>query len=236
DTLLWLAVAVTPIIFLASQLALPPQSSRVVAAANPATQVLRCALTNNSYIFLALAFFVCGFQIVFIATHLPAYLTSVGHSPQVAAWALSLIGIFNIAGSLICGWLGSRYSKRIILVWLYLVRSLVIALFILVPQSTVTVLLFGSTIGLLWLGTVPLTSSLVINFFGQRHMTMLCGVVFLMHQMGSFCGSWAGGLIYDASGSYDIMWWLCVALGVLAAALHLPIRERADQVFASRYA
>ena len=231
QALLWLVIATTPAMLMAPLLSVPKADAAVVGATEPVSWVMRCALGNGSYVLLSTAFFVCGFQVTFIATHLPAYLTSVGHSAQVASWSLSLIGLFNIVGSLACGWLGYRFSKRMTLVWLYFLRSVAIAIFVAVPQGPMAPLLFGAVIGLLWLGTVPLTSALVTDFFGQRHMSMLYGAVFLMHQLGSFCGVWAGGLLYDASGSYQAIWIVCIVLGLVAAALHLPIRERRDHNF-----
>ena len=233
STLLWLMIATLPAILMAPLLALPKTAAVTVVATGPALHIMRLAMANSSYILLTVAFFVCGFQVTFVATHLPTYLTSVGHSTQVAAWSLALIGMFNILGSLAFGWLGFKFSRRLSLVWLYFLRSVAIAIFIAAPQSSVGALLFGAVIGLLWLGTIPLTSALVADFFGQRHMAMLYGVVFLMHQAGAFCGAWAGGLIYDLSGSYQAIWIICIVLGLVASVLHLPIKEGRDLNFAA---
>ena len=176
--------------------------------------------------YLTVGFFVCGFQVVFIAVHFPAYLNDIGLSAGLGATALALIGFFNIIGTWLCGFLGDRYSKKYLLSGLYLVRSLVIALFLLAPKTEATVMVFASAIGLLWLGTVPLTSGLVAQIFGVRYMSTLFGVVFFGHQVGSFLGVWLGGVVYDATGSYDAIWVASILLGLAAAALHLPIAER----------
>ncbi|MBE8158899.1 MAG: MFS transporter, partial [Betaproteobacteria bacterium] len=197
---------------------------------------LRCALGSRAYLLLLLGFFVCGFQVVFIATHLPKYVSDNGISESAATWALSMVGLFNIFGTLACGWLGDRFLKKDVLAVFYLLRSAVIAVFVITPLTDFSVIAFGALIGLLWLGTVPLTSGLVSVFFGVRHISMLYGVVFLMHQIGSFFGAWLGGRLYDAFGNYDIMWGTAVALGVVAAFLHWPIAEREDERFARAYA
>ncbi len=207
----------------------------IIPAAGAARQsqlrILGAALGNRDYLLLTTGFFVCGLQVVFITTHLPQYLLEKGIGPQVAAWTLSLIGLFNVFGTLACGWLGSRFPMRIILAWLYLLRALLILVFLLVPSGPATSLLFGALIGLLWLGTIPLTSGLVIRFFGTASMSMLFGFVFFSHQLGSFCGAWLGGVIHLYSGDYTLMWWFVIVAGVLAALLHYPIRE-ADYVTA----
>jgi predicted MFS family arabinose efflux permease len=172
-------------------------------------------------------FFVCGFHVAFIAVHLPAYLTDRGLSPQLGAWALALIGLFNIFGSVTSGVLGGKRSKKYLLSFLYSARAATFLAFILVPLSISTVLAFSAVIGVLWLSTVPLTSGLVAQIFGPRYMGMLFGIVFFSHQVGSFIGVWLGGYLFDATGSYMMVWWLSVALGLLATALHLPIDERA---------
>lgn len=190
-------------------------------------QALREAGGHGSYWYLNAGFFVCGFHVTFIATHLPAYVRDLGLSPLLGAWALALIGLFNVIGSYSAGLLGGRYSKKYLLSSLYLVRSLAIALFVLLPPSPASVLVFSAVIGLLWLSTVPLTSGLVALMFGPRYMGTLFGIVFLSHQLGAFLGVWLGGYLFDSTGSYDLVWWLSVALGVLAGLLHWPIREQA---------
>ena len=197
---------------------------------------LRCALGVRGYVLLTVGFFVCGFQVVFIATHLPKYVADNGVSESAAAWALSMVGLFNIIGTLACGWLGDKFAKKDVLAVFYLARSAVIGLFLVVPLSSVSVVVFGALIGLLWLGTVPLTSGLISVFFGVRYLSMLYGVTFLMHQVGSFFGAWLGGRIYDLYGNYDIMWAIAVILGIVAALLHWPILERADERFARNFA
>jgi len=184
------------------------------------------ASRHGGYWYLTAGFFVCGFHVTFIATHLPAFISDRGGAPALGAAALALIGLGNIIGSLTCGVLGGRYPKKIVLAGLYLARSVVITLFILAPMSDLTILLFAGAIGMLWLGTVPLTSGLVAQIFGLRYMATLFGFVFFSHQLGSFLGAWLGGYVYDTTGSYDLVWWIAVALGVIAAILHLPIDDR----------
>ena len=189
-------------------------------------EALRAARTHSSYLLLTAGFFVCGFHVTFIGTHLPAYLTDAGLPPEAGATALALIGLFNIIGSFACGYLGDKVSKKWLLTGLYTVRGVFIAAFLLAPLTPLTAALFGAGMGLLWLGTVPLTSGLVVQIFGLRSVGTLFGIVFLSHQLGAFVGVWLGGALYDATGSYDVVWWTAVALAVLAALLHLPINER----------
>jgi predicted MFS family arabinose efflux permease len=188
-------------------------------------QALSEAMVHKGFWLLTVGFFVCGFQVVFVATHLPAFLADRGMPTWVGAWTLALVGLFNIIGSYSCGWLGGRYSKKNLLALLYTLRSLVFILFMVMPLSEYSVLLFGALLGLLWLGTVPLTSGLVAYIFGPAYMSMLYGIVFFSHQVGSFLGAWLGGYFYDVFGSYDAMWWICVALGFAASLLHFPIAE-----------
>ncbi|MBE8182783.1 MAG: MFS transporter [Candidatus Portiera sp.] len=188
--------------------------------------VLSEAFRNADYVLLTLGFFVCGLQVAFVATHLPGYLADHNISSTVASWALSLIGLFNIFGTLICGWLGTRYSKKNCLSILYVLRSAVIIVFISAPPTPISTLVFSACLGLVWLGTVPLTSGLVAHFFGPVYMSMLYGFVFLSHQMGSFMGAWMGGFLYDANANYLMMWYITVIMGLVAAVLHLPIKEK----------
>ncbi|WP_455374043.1 MFS transporter [Limibacillus halophilus] len=183
------------------------------------------ALEQRSYRLLTLGFFVCGFHVAFVATHLPGYILTCNLALGVGSTALGLIGFFNIIGGLLAGVLGGRYPKKYLLSSIYLARSIVIALFILGPKTDVTVWLFSSVFGLLWLSTVPLTSGLVGSIFGARYMATLFGIVMLGHQIGAALGSWLGGLSFDYLGGYEPVWWVSVALGLFAAALHLPIRE-----------
>ncbi|SUS04862.1 MFS transporter [uncultured Defluviicoccus sp.] len=188
---------------------------------------LREASRHPGFWYLNAGFFVCGFQVVFIAVHLPSYLADLGLTPDLAAMALALIGFFNIIGTWGCGLLGGHYSKKRLLFALYAVRALTIAVFLAVPKTETTVLAFAAAIGLLWLGTVPLTSGLVGQIFGVRYLSTLFGLVFFSHQVGSFLGVWLGGVVYTWTGSYDAIWLASIVLGVAAAILHLPIREQA---------
>lgn len=187
------------------------------------THAVSAAFANGSYLLLILGFFVCGFHVAFIASHLPAYLTDEGLSSTTAALALSLVGLFNIAGSFGAGWLGAKYPRRTLLSVLYLSRALLMAAFLAVPISATTALLFGAIMGVLWLSTVPLTSGLVAALFGPRYLSTLFGFVFLGHQLGAFLGVWLGGRIFDTTGGYRPVWAIAVALGVAAALIHLPI-------------
>ena len=189
-------------------------------------EALAEARAHSGYRYLTVGFFVCGFHVVFIGTHFPAYLTDLEFSREVGAQALILIGVFNVIGSYLAGIVGARYSKKYALTWIYLARSVAILLFITLPPSIYTVYGFSAAIGLLWLSTVPLTSGIVAQVFGPRYMATLFGIVFFSHQVGSFLGAWLGGVLYDSTGSYDVVWWASVALGLIAALLHWPIDER----------
>jgi predicted MFS family arabinose efflux permease len=196
-------------------------------------RTLALAFGHRSYRLLTAGFFVCGFHVAFITVHLPPYLTDHGVAPQLAAWSIAIIGLGNIVGSYAAGVLGGRHSKRGLLAMIYALRSVVIALFVLLPISPLTVVLFAVAIGLLWLSTVPPTSGLVAVMFGTRYMATLFGIVFFSHQVGSFLGIWLGGLVYEAYGSYDAVWWMSVALGLVAALIHLPIVELPAPRFAT---
>ena len=198
------------------------------------TQAIRQAFAHRSYVLLVVGFFVCGFHVAFITAHLPAYLDDIGMDPALGAWSLALIGLFNVIGSLASGVIAGRYSKPIFLALIYLARAVIIAAFILLPVTPVTVLVFSATMGLLWLSTVPPTSALVAIMFGPKYMATLMGIVFLNHQVGAFLGVWLGGRLYDTTGSYDVVWYLGIALGIAAAIVHWPIREaRADSPLAA---
>ena len=188
--------------------------------------LLRSAVRHRGYVLLILGFFVCGFHVAFIATHLPAYAIDMGLDRTTAGQALALIGLFNIFGSLLFGWLGDRYRKTYVLSVLYGVRALVIGGFVLVPLSPTSALLFGAMIGVLWLGTVPVTSGLVGQFFGVRYLGTLYGLVFLGHQLGAFLGAWWAGRVFEATGGYDAVWWTAVVLSIAAALIHLVIDDR----------
>lgn len=187
---------------------------------------IREARGHSGYWLLNAGFFVCGFHVAFVATHLPAYLADNGLAPSVSAWSLAMIGLFNILGSYGFGLLGGRFRQKWVLSAIYLARAAVIGVFLLVPLSPVSAVAFGGAIGFLWLGTVPLTSGLVARLFGVRWLSMLYGVVFASHQVGAFLGAWGGGWAYDFLGSYDAIWLASIALALFAAAIHLPIEDR----------
>ena len=191
-----------------------------------AGQAMREALGHRGYVLLTLGFFVCGFQVTFIGVHLPSYLLDKGLSAYVGVTALMLIGLFNVFGTYVAGWLGSRMSKKYILSAIYFGRSVVIAAFLLLRLSPWSVYAFAVALGILWLSTVPATNGIVAQVFGVRYMAMLSGFTFFSHQVGSFLGAWLGGLLFDRTGSYNIVWYLSIALGVVAGLLNLPIDER----------
>lgn len=183
------------------------------------------ALRYPSFLLLTAGYFVCGFQVVFIGVHMPSYLKDHGFSPQVATTSLALIGLFNVFGSYFAGALGQKFAKRKILATIYFGRSIAIALFLLAPLSQVSIFVFSAVIGLLWLSTVPPTNATVAQIFGVAHLSMLGGFVFFSHQIGSFMGVWLGGFLYDRTGSYDVVWYISIALGIFAALVNLPVRE-----------
>ena len=224
--LLMLSVIMASMVAVAMGLRTPAGSARPIEG--PILTIgatLQQAVSSRDYILLTVGFFVCGLQLVFITTHLPTYLHDAGLSPDISSWALALIGLFNIIGAFICGWLGGVVSKKKSLAMVYLLRGITIAAFILIPPTPVTALLFGACMGLLWLGTIPLTSGLIVVFFGPRYLSMLYGLVFLSHQIGSFVGAWLGGIWYDWFGNYEAMWWLNAAAGLFAFAVNWAIRE-----------
>ena len=188
-------------------------------------EALREALAHNGFRLLAFGFFVCGFQVVFIITHLPAFLVDRGLSLSVGTTTLALIGLANVAGAYLAGVWGARFRKPVLLAAIYAGRALVIAAFVLLPITEVSAYVFGIAIGILWMSTVPLTNGTVAAVFGVRNMAMLSGIVFFVHQLGAFLGGWLGGYLYDRAGSYDGVWAIAVALSLLAAAVNLPIRE-----------
>jgi MFS family permease len=228
--LVWLAsilVIVIPFTF-----ALRGRSAPSTGEADmPFMQALARAWGHGSYRLLVIGFFVCGFHLAFTSVHMPAYLVQCGLSPEAGSWSLALIGLFNIVGSLSSGWLGSRLPKQLLLASIYFTRAVAIALFVFLPVTEVSAFLFSAAIGVLWLSTVPLTAGLVTLFFGARYMGMLYGMAFLSHQVGSFIGVWLGGYAYDQTGSYAIVWYLSILLGLGSAAIHLPIREAAAHTF-----
>jgi len=190
-------------------------------------QALREALAYPSFRWLMAGYFVCGFQVVFIAIHMPSYLRDHGLEPQVASYALGLIGLFNVVGTYTAGALGQRMQKRYILSAIYLARAFTIGIFLWAPLSPTSVYAFASVMGVLWLSTVPPTNSIVAQIFGVAHLSMLSGFVFFSHQIGSFMGVWLGGYLYDTTGSYDVVWYIAIALGVFAALANMPVKESA---------
>jgi MFS family permease len=197
---------------------------------------LQEAFKTQGFLLLTVGFFVCGFHVSFIGLHLPAYISdkavamSFFGTPvsafELGGWAIGLVGLFNLAGSLIWGWLGNRHLKKDMLALLYALRALAFVMFLALPLSAASVLLFAAALGFLWLGTVPLTSGLVGYMFGPIHMSMLWGIVFFSHQLGSFLGGWGAGRLYDIQGNYDLMWWISIGVGVAAAIIHWAIREQ----------
>jgi len=228
QALVWLGLATLLIIPLAFGLREPgfaggatPQRDQSIVHA------LREAFGYRSFQLLMAGYFVCGFQVVFIGVHMPSYLKDHGLSPEVASIALALIGLFNVFGTYIAGSLGQRLAKRKILAFIYLSRAVAISVFLIVPLTPWSVYIFSSVMGLLWLSTVPPTNAVVAQIFGVAHLSMLGGFVFFSHQIGSFMGVWLGGYLYDKTGSYDVVWYIAIALGVFAALVNLPVRENA---------
>ena len=218
------------VIPLATALRTPPMDMHAKTEAGGSHQSLRHAMIeafgHRSYILLVLGFFTCGFQLLFITVHLPAYLVDRGLSVDTGAWALGTIGLFNIVGSVLSGWLGDRMPKRYLLSIIYTLRSIAVIAFVTLPVTTVSALVFGAAMGLLWLSTVPPTSGLVALMFGTRWMATLFGFAFFSHQVGGFLGVWLGGLLYTTTGSYNVVWWLSVVLGLISAVINLPIIEK----------
>lgn len=206
------------------------------ARAQSTRDALREAFQTRGFLLLTIGFFVCGFHVAFIGLHLPSYISdkSIGMSflgrpvsaIELGGWAIGLVGLFNIFGSLLWGWLGGRYLRKDMLALLYALRAAAFLLFLALPLSWMSVLVFAAALGFLWLGTVPLTSGLIGHFFGPTHVSMLWGIVFFSHQLGSFLGGWGAGRLYDLQGNYDLMWWISVGLGLFAALIHWRIRER----------
>ena len=197
--------------------AIKPQSVR---------QALTEAFGHRSYVLLVLGFFTCGFQLAFVTVHLPAYLLDRGLGAEIGAWTIAFIGLFNIVGSLASGWLSARMPKRYLLSIIYFGRALAIVILIVLPPSTTVTLIYGAITGLLWLSTVPPTSGLVALMFGTRWLTMLFGFAFFSHQVGGFLGVWLGGLVFETTGSYNLVWWLSVFFGIASAVINLPIVEK----------
>ena len=193
-------------------------------------QAIKIAFSDRSYTLLFFGFFVCGFHVQFIQTHLPAYITDEGLAPIIGAWSLALIGLFNIAGSFLSGWSGQVYSKPKLLSGIYAFRAAVISAFIFIPLSETSVLVFSAAMGILWLSTVPLTTGLIAQTQGLKFLSTLAGLVFFSHQVGGFLGAWLGGRLYDLTGNYEAMWIAAILLGLLATIIHLPIKEAAGKL------
>jgi predicted MFS family arabinose efflux permease len=231
DSLIAIGIFMLIIPLLAIPLRGNSSTSKIAAAEFEQTvrQALQEAFASRGYLLLTAGFFVCGFQVAFITAHFPAYISDLGIAAKWAVVAISLIGFFNIIGSLASGVIGQRYSKPIFLSLIYIARSIAFTSFLLIPQTPTTVVVFSIVIGILWLSTVAPTNALVAVMFGTRYLGMLGGIVFFSHQLGSFLGVWMGGVLYESTGSYDIVWWLGVALGIFAAVVHWPIREEPVQ-------
>jgi len=225
NALLICAVTVMLIVPLSAAL-VEDKKGAVNASRQSIPEALREAFGHSGFLLLCSGYFVCGFQIMFISVHFPAYLIDQRMTPETGMTALALIGLFNIFGTYLWGWLGNRYTKKYVLSALYFTRAVVVAIFMLAPLTPLTVYLFAATIGFLWLGTVPVTSGLIADVFGVKYLATLTGIAFLFHQVGSFVGVWFGGYLFDATGSYQLMWILTIALGVMAGVINLPINDR----------
>ncbi len=233
DALGWqnalVAFGVVILIVLPASIALaspPSPTDATPAASQSMRQALSEAFGHRSYVLLMLGFFTCGFQLAFITVHLPAYLADRGLSSDIGGWTLAAIGLFNIVGALGAGWLSGRMPKRYLLSLLYFGRAAAIFAFIMFPISAFTCIVFGATMGLMWLSTVPPTNGIIVVMFGTRWLAMLSGVTFFSHQVGGFLGVWLGGIVFDRTGSYDLVWWLAILFGVLSALINLPIVEK----------
>jgi len=227
QTLLIFSAVVLVIVPLSLVLAAPKAAAPTGAVKQQSvTQALAEAFGHRSYVLLVLGFFTCGFQLFFITVHLPPYLVDRGLSVDIGAWTIGAIGLFNIVGSIAAGWLSTLMPKRYILAVIYFARALAILAFIMVPPSATSSIVFGAVMGLLWLSTIPPTSGLVALMFGTRWLAMLFGFAFFSHQVGGFLGVWLGGVLFERFGSYDIVWWLSIFLGVASAVINLPIVEK----------
>ena len=230
DALLILGGAALVMIPLAFGLREPPQEPHTSSQGNQnqsITHALQEAFSHTSFLLLMAGYFVCGFQVVFIAVHMPSYLKDMGQLPTVASYALAIIGLFNVFGTYGAGILGQKFQKKNLLAGIYFTRSVTITLFLMAPLSPASVYVFAAVMGVLWLSTVPLTNAALANIFGVKHLSMLGGFVFCSHQFGSFMGVWLGGYLYDKMGNYDAVWLIAIALGVAAALINLPVKETA---------
>lgn len=226
SALVYLGLFVLGMIPLAFLLPHQRDGGTVQAVEQSLRDALHEAFAHRGFVLLTIGFFVCGFHVAFITVHFPAYIRDLGLDPAIGAWSLSLIGLFNIVGSILAGVIGQRYSKRMSLSSIYFLRALLIFILLLSPKTPFVIMGFASLMGILWLSTVPLTTGIIAQVFGVRYMATLFGIVFLSHQIGSFLGVWLGGLLYDTTGSYDGMWWAGVVLGIAAGVIHLPIDEK----------
>jgi MFS family permease len=226
QTLVIFGVTLLMVLPLSMALVTPPAETAKGAGSQSLVQALREAFAHRSYMLLVLGFFTCGFQLAFITIHMPSYLVDRGLSAQVGGWTLAMIGGFNIIGSITSGWLGDRMPKRYLLSFIYFVRAAAILAFISFPVTTVSCLIFGATMGLMWLSTVPPTNGIIALMFGTRWLATLSGFAFFSHQVGGFLGVWLGGLAFERTGSYDVVWWLAILFGVLSALINLPIVEK----------
>jgi MFS family permease len=226
QTLTIFAMSMLAIVPLSLTLATPTAAAHHGTASQTLGHALREAFAHRSYVLLVLGFFTCGFQLAFITVHMPAYLLDRGLSAQVGGWTLATIGLFNVVGSITSGWLGDRMPKRYLLSIIYFVRAAAIFAFISFPVTTVSCLVFGATMGLMWLSTVPPTNGIIALLFGTRWLGTLAGFAFFSHQVGGFLGVWLGGIVFDRTGSYIPVWWLAILFGVLSALINLPIVEK----------
>jgi MFS family permease len=227
DTLLFFSIFLVIGLFLAFLLTTPKNvEGGKINDKQTAMEALNEAFKNKSFIYLTLGFFVCGWHITLVATHIPAYLNDKGLPGWCAATLLSMIGLFNIFGTLTSGYLSTKFPKKLVLSFIYFMRGIVIALFIFLPPSPTLAVLFGITFGFLWLATVPPTAGMVSYIFGTKYMGLLYGIVFLSHQVGSFFGAYLGGLFKEVYGSYDYAWYVSIALSIFAGLIHLPIKEK----------
>jgi MFS family permease len=226
QTLTIFAASTLLVLPLSLGLATPKTDGSRAAAQQSLRHALGEAFGHGSYLMLVLGFFTCGFQLAFITVHLPSYLVDRGLSATVGGWTLATIGLFNIIGSISSGWLGDRMPKRYLLSFIYFVRAAAIFAFITIPITPVTCIAFGATMGLMWLSTVPPTNGIIAVMFGTRWLATLGGFAFLSHQIGGFLGAWLGGIVFDRTGSYDMVWWLAILFGVLSALINMPIVEK----------
>ena len=226
QTLMIFAASMLTVLPLSTALATPPSEATHAGGSQSLRQALGEAFAHRSYVLLVLGFFTCGFQLQFITVHMPAYLVDRGLSAQIGGWTIATIGLFNIIGSVTAGWLGDRMPKRFLLSTIYFIRAAAILAFISFPVTPFTCIAFGVVMGLMWLSTVPPTNGIIALMFGTRWLATLAGFAFFSHQVGGFLGVWLGGLVFDRTGSYNMVWWLAILFGVLSALINMPIVEK----------